>query len=107
MDKPAPDPAKLLEDWMEGEKGETHPGKVISNLKTHGLRDLLETLSPAAQSADASARRGVRRPARRGGLRLARRRRHTTAASSRVRPPGPARLHPTGRGIPTPPSPAT
>ncbi len=53
MDRPAPDPSKLLADWMEWEKGETPPGKVISNLKTHGLRDLLETLS-AAQGADAA-----------------------------------------------------
>jgi hypothetical protein len=54
MDRPAPDPTKLLHDWMEWEKGETPPGKVISNLKTHGLRDLLETLA-AAQGADAPA----------------------------------------------------
>jgi hypothetical protein len=52
MDRPPPDPAKLLADWMEWEKGETPPGKVISNLKTHGLRDLLETLQ-AAQEASA------------------------------------------------------
>jgi len=36
---------KLLADWMEWEKGETPPGKVISNLKTHGMRDLLEGLA--------------------------------------------------------------
>ena len=54
MDRPPPDPAKLLADWMEWEKGETPPGKVISNLKTHGLRDLLESLR-AAQGAGASA----------------------------------------------------
>ena len=44
MDRPPPDPSKLLADWMEWETGETPPGKVISNLKTHGLRDLLESL---------------------------------------------------------------
>ena len=38
---------------MEWEKGETPPGKVISNLKTHGLRDLLEGLA-AAQGASAT-----------------------------------------------------
>jgi len=54
MDRPAPDPAKLLADWMEWEKGETPPGKVISNLKTHGMRDLLDSLV-AASSADAPA----------------------------------------------------
>lgn len=54
MDRPPPDPSKLLADWMEWEKGETPPGKVMSNLKTHGLRDLLESLA-AAQRADAGA----------------------------------------------------
>jgi len=32
---------------MNQKKGETPPGKVISNLKTHGLRDLLDTLAAA------------------------------------------------------------
>ncbi len=54
MDRPPPDPVKLLADWMEWEKGETPPGKVISNLKTHGMRELLESLS-AAQSSGATA----------------------------------------------------
>ncbi len=47
-DRPAPDPQKLLLDWMEWERGETPPGRVMSNLKTHGLRDLLEQLSQAS-----------------------------------------------------------
>lgn len=42
--RPAPDPAKLLADWMEWETGETPPGRVMSNLKTGGLRELLEEL---------------------------------------------------------------
>ncbi|HLI02215.1 MAG TPA: hypothetical protein VKV06_15610 [Acidimicrobiales bacterium] len=54
MDRPAPDPAKLLESWMEWERGETTPGKVMSNLKTGGLRDVLEALA-AAQQADQPA----------------------------------------------------
>lgn len=54
MDKPLPDPSKLLADWMEWEKGETPPGRVISNLKTHGLRDLLESLT-SVQEASAPA----------------------------------------------------
>jgi len=45
---PTPDPAKLLADWIEWEKGETPPGRVMSNLKTHGLRELLEHLAEAA-----------------------------------------------------------
>ncbi len=46
-DRPAPDPAKLLAQWMEWESGETPPGKVISNLKTGGLPDLLRELAEA------------------------------------------------------------
>ena len=44
-DRPPPDAEKLLADWMEWERGESPPGRVISNLKTHGLRDLLEELA--------------------------------------------------------------
>lgn len=54
MERPPADPSKLLADWMEWERGETPPGKVISNLKTHGMRELLESLA-ASQGADASA----------------------------------------------------
>ena len=42
---PPPDPQKLLALWLEWEKGETPPGKVLSNLKTAGLRELLEHLA--------------------------------------------------------------
>jgi len=60
MDRPPPDPAKLLSAWMEWERGETPPGRVMSNLKTGGLRDLLEVLVAqvpvaAAQAASAEA----------------------------------------------------
>jgi hypothetical protein len=44
MDKPPPDPRKLLAYWMEWERGETPPGRVMSNMKTAGLRELLEHL---------------------------------------------------------------
>jgi len=44
-DRPAPDAAKLLSYWMEWEKGETPPGRVMSNLKTGGLPELLRTLA--------------------------------------------------------------
>ena len=43
-ERPAPDPKKLLASWMEWEHGETPPGRVMSNLKTGGLRDLLEQM---------------------------------------------------------------
>ena len=55
MDRPPPDPAKLLEAWMEWERGETPPGRVISNLKTGGLRDVLEQLVAAAPAGAADA----------------------------------------------------
>jgi hypothetical protein len=34
----------LLAYWNEWERGETPPGRVMSNLKTAGLRELLEEL---------------------------------------------------------------
>jgi hypothetical protein len=48
MTHPAPDATKLLQAWMEWERGETPPGRVMSNLKTGGLRILLEELAAAA-----------------------------------------------------------
>ena len=48
MDLPPPDPKKLLAYWMEWEKGETTPGRVMANLKTSGLRELLERLAADA-----------------------------------------------------------
>jgi len=44
VDTPPPDPERLLAWWMEWERGETTPGRVMANLKTGGLRDLLEAL---------------------------------------------------------------
>ncbi len=44
MDRPPPDPAKLLAYWMEWERGEITPGKVLANLKTAGMPELLEQL---------------------------------------------------------------
>jgi hypothetical protein len=49
MDRPPPDPIKLLEAWMEWERGDLPPGRVMATFKTGGLRDLLEAL--AAQAA--------------------------------------------------------
>jgi len=47
MDIPPPDPEKLLAAWTEWERGETPPGRVMSNLKTGGLPDLLRALVEA------------------------------------------------------------
>lgn len=52
MDRPPADPAKLLASWMEWEKGENTPGRVMADLKTGGLRDVLEHLASAAAAAD-------------------------------------------------------
>jgi hypothetical protein len=48
MERPPADPTKLLEAWMEWERGDTPPGRVMSTLKTGGLRELLESLAAAA-----------------------------------------------------------
>lgn len=45
VERPPADPAKLLSAWTEWETGETPPGRVVSNLKTGGLRELLEHVS--------------------------------------------------------------
>jgi hypothetical protein len=44
MDKPVPDAVKLLAFWEEWERGETPPGKVMSNLKKAMLPELLQSL---------------------------------------------------------------
>jgi hypothetical protein len=55
MDRPPPDPAKLLDQWMEWERGETTPGRVMANLKTGGLRDLLEALVATGSGTEGEA----------------------------------------------------
>jgi hypothetical protein len=52
MDRPDPDPKKLLSQWQEWETGETPPGKVLANLKTSGLRELLLSLAASTDAAD-------------------------------------------------------
>jgi hypothetical protein len=53
MERPPPDPAKLLSYWMEWERADATPGRAMANLKTGGLRELLEQLvadrSPVAE----------------------------------------------------------
>lgn len=53
FDQPAPDLSKLLLAWEAFEAGEELPGKVLANLKTAGLPEVLKELvasgwSPAA-----------------------------------------------------------
>jgi len=40
---PPPDPEKLLTSWMQWERGEITPGRVMADLKKGGLRELLES----------------------------------------------------------------
>lgn len=42
---PVPDIAKLREAWDTWERGEETPGRVLANLKTSGMRELLALLS--------------------------------------------------------------
>jgi hypothetical protein len=50
MDIPPPDPTKMLEHWMAWERGERPPGKTLGDLKTAGLRQLLEQAAELAAS---------------------------------------------------------
>jgi hypothetical protein len=54
MDRPPPDPAKLLAFWNEWERGETPPGRVIANLKTGGLPEVLQELADRVASSEPS-----------------------------------------------------
>ena len=54
MDRPPPEPAKLLEAWMEWERGDVPPGRVMSNLKMGGMREVLESLVAQAEAAAAA-----------------------------------------------------
>ena len=44
IEMPAPDPDKLLASWMEWERGESTPGRVMADLKTGGMPQLLAAL---------------------------------------------------------------
>jgi hypothetical protein len=44
FERPAPDLSKLLSAWEEFERGEQTPGKVLANLKTAGLPEVLREL---------------------------------------------------------------
>ena len=44
FERPAPDLGKLIAAWEEFEAGEQAPGKVLSNLKTAGLPEVLAEL---------------------------------------------------------------
>ena len=51
MELPPPDPVKLLDVWMDWERGNETPGKTMADLKRAGLRELLEQLAAAVTEA--------------------------------------------------------
>lgn len=44
FERPAPDLNKLINAWEAWERGEETPGRVLANLKTAGLAEILEEL---------------------------------------------------------------
>lgn len=54
MEKPPPNPAKLLSAWMEWERGENPPGRVLADLKIAGMRELLEELVAASAPVESA-----------------------------------------------------
>jgi hypothetical protein len=50
FERPAPDLTKLLNAWDEWERGEQAPGKVLANLKTAGLPEVLKELRDSGWS---------------------------------------------------------
>ncbi len=61
MEKPPPDLAKLLESWMEWERGHNPPGRTLADMKIAGMREILEGLvaelpvTVAVETADAAS----------------------------------------------------
>ncbi len=57
FDRPPPDLQKLIAAWEQFEAGEETPGRVLANLKTAGLAEVLRELvesgwRPSATSVD-------------------------------------------------------
>lgn len=55
FERPAPDLTKLLAAWEEFERGEQTPGKVLANLKTAGLPEVLNALVESGWAPPATA----------------------------------------------------
>lgn len=51
-ERPEPDPADLLEEWLKWERGELEPGRLIANLKKGGMRELLEKVANGEGTKD-------------------------------------------------------
>jgi hypothetical protein len=55
FERPVPDLTKLLAAWEEFERGEQQPGKVLANLKTAGLPEVLAELVASGWAPAANA----------------------------------------------------
>ncbi len=55
FERPAPDLTKLQAAWQEWEAGEQAPGKVLANLKTAGLAEVLAELAASGWVPSARA----------------------------------------------------
>ena len=55
FERPAPDLSKLVVAWEEFERGEQQPGKVLANLKTAGLAEVLAELVASGWAPTATA----------------------------------------------------
>lgn len=58
FDRPDPDLTKLKSAWEEFERGEQMPGKVLANLKTAGLPEVLDELIESGWQPSAAATNG-------------------------------------------------
>lgn len=54
FERPAPDLTKLITAWDAFEKGEEMPGRVLANLKTAGLAEILAELKSSGWIPTAS-----------------------------------------------------
>jgi hypothetical protein len=55
FERPVPDLTKLINAWEEFERGEQQPGKVLANLKTAGLPEVLNELIASGWTPSASS----------------------------------------------------
>lgn len=54
FEAPAPDLAKIIAAWDEWERGDESPGRVLANMKTAGLAQILRQLSDSGWVPTAS-----------------------------------------------------
>lgn len=55
FERPAPDLSKILTAWEEWERGEENPGRVLTNMKTAGLAEVLRELTESGWKPAARA----------------------------------------------------